>query len=115
LRGSKITDSVEGLVVAHDLEEIAGTGLAQPPSCIHGDAQVAPILNAGDRSTVDESRTRVRKNMRRLNADDAPVADRGELASSPVGEPQVLKHGRDVSGTARVLHVEEDGAAGPAA
>src|SRR5262245_48720712 len=74
-----IADCVEGAVVGHDLEHVAGSRLPEPASGRDRDPQVAPVAHAERGSAVYELRAERGEMSRKALPDRAPVADRGQL------------------------------------
>src|SRR5882724_867082 len=74
-----VAHRVEGAIIGHDLEHVAGPRRSQPRASAHRYAEITPVPHAGGGRAVDELGAVTGEQARRLMTDHTPVADGDEL------------------------------------
>ena len=67
--GRHVTHRIEGSIVRHDVDAVAGPCLAEPEAGCHGDPEIAPVLDADGRRAVEQPSTMAREQASGLGAD----------------------------------------------
>ncbi len=109
--GGSVADRIEGAVVRHQIEHVAGIGVRDPTPRRDGDPQVAPIANTAGRGTVDQMRPSGGEQSAEADADRLPIADGEKVSTLHLAvDLQVIEDADYRVFAAGVLDVDENSA-----